>query len=411
MTDIRDHGIGIAPSEVLIEFVNYYNSTSIQKTSKFVDAELSGQRFYHGGAKVGNYAVFAGGVVKSHSERSYNHFFSTVDAFNESFVRTVASDLTGKRFDMASAYNSNFAVFAGGDSNLGSTSNVDAYNSSLTKYSIASLPDPCSKSRNAGGKVGDYAVIGLSYGFITGKKLVAYNTSLSQTVLNNVFSRRREKIATANAGNYVLFAGGYDYSYSDYVSDVEAFDSSLTKVTPTSLSEARCEVDGASVGDNAIFLGGKSSSGCSNRVDIYNASLTRIATSNISNGVVYTAGVGSQHYALFAGGYCNGYTNKVVCYDSSLVQTTLYLYKYIFLASGVSLNDTFIFSGGATSLDYSTTSNTVEGFRIVYQANLPITKNSKYKFTEETEQVASNSTTLTYNQKVTGYIKLKQGTV
>ena len=70
----------------------------------------------------------------------------------------------------------------------------------------------------------------------------------------------------ANVGNYVLLAGGYDGT--NKYNTVDAYDVSLTRSTPTVLSEARNTLAGASVGNYALFAGGYTSTYTAT-VDVY----------------------------------------------------------------------------------------------------------------------------------------------
>ena len=56
---------------------------------------------------------------------------------------------------------------------------------------------------------------------------------------------------------------------SSYSDTVDAYDISLTRSTPTPLSEARMELAGASVGDYALFAGGYDGTSYFTTVDAY----------------------------------------------------------------------------------------------------------------------------------------------
>jgi hypothetical protein len=75
-------------------------------------------------------------------------------------------------------------------------------------------------------------------------------------------------------GDYALFAGGYDGS--DYHDTVDAYDTSLTRSTPTALSVARECLAGASVGDCALFAGGYDGSDYHDTVDAYSVPVARL---------------------------------------------------------------------------------------------------------------------------------------
>lgn len=94
----------------------------------------------------------------------------------------------------------------------------------------------------------------------------------------------RGDFAAANAGNYLLFAGGWTGGYySDgytVTNVVDAYNASLTRSTPTALTTARSELAGAWVGTSALFYGGYVSSSYHGERTWYNASLTKTQTSS-----------------------------------------------------------------------------------------------------------------------------------
>lgn len=197
---------------------------------------------------------------------------------------------------LAAASNANYALFGGGKTGSKGSNAVDAYNSTLTR----SKPN----------------------------------------VLNNA----REELAAASAGNYVLFAGGCTYYYygestKALFSTVDAYNQSLTKSTPTALSNARHLLSGASIGGYALFAGGYDYVNPSrtdpsitmfSKVDAYNASLTRISASSLGSGRSDMASTTIGNYALFAGGVyltrsdasaLKYYRNYVDAYNTSLTRT------------------------------------------------------------------------------------------
>ena len=169
----------------------------------------------------------------------------------------------------------------------------------------------------------------------------------------------RNGLAGTSVGNYALFAGGSGNS-----NVVDAYDTSLTRSTPTALSVARRSLAGASVRAYALFAGGSASGDASNVVDAYDTSLTRSTPTSLSAARENLTGASVGGYALFAGGYAS---------DNA--------------------------------------SNVIDVYLLIVKAYIPVTQGSKYKFTEGSEQTASTNTTLVYNQKVTGYVKYKKGKI
>jgi hypothetical protein len=175
---------------------------------------LSVARSNLAGAKVGNYAVFAGGAPASGVS-------NVVDAYDTSLVRTTPTTLSAGRFDLAGASVGSYAVFAGGsDASSNPLNSVDAYNTSLTR-STASLKVARRLLLLGGSSITSYAVIG--GGVQTGGQISpvaeSVDTSLS-VVVETGFTTQRYYHASASIGGYALFAGGSD---STHLSSVEAY--------------------------------------------------------------------------------------------------------------------------------------------------------------------------------------------
>jgi hypothetical protein len=77
-------------------------------------------------------------------------------------------------------------------------------------------------------------------------------------------SALRRDLAATTVGNYALFGGGYT---SDHFDTVDAYNTSLTRSTPTVLSVARSSLAATSIGNYALFGGGTNRS--INVVDAY----------------------------------------------------------------------------------------------------------------------------------------------
>ena len=71
-------------------------------------------------------------------------------------------------------------------------------------------------------------------------------------------SAARTRISTTTVGNYALFGGGLGSGNADF-STVDAYDTSLTRTTPTALSVARSYFAATTVGNYALFGGGRDS--------------------------------------------------------------------------------------------------------------------------------------------------------
>ena len=171
---------------------------------------------------------------------------------------------------------------------------------------------------------------------VGGKARLCYSAELEKVGMATALSTARYDMRAATVGKYALFAGGYisksSFGYS-VSSSVDAYNTSLTKSTPTELSCKRCGHAAASVGGYALFAGGASSynflgyGNILSSVDAYDASLTRSAA-HIIGATVAIGGAAVGNYALFAGGTVDGIltkdtvTSDVLAYDSSLTFTT-----------------------------------------------------------------------------------------
>ena len=91
--------------------------------------------------------------------------------------------------------------------------------------------------------------------------------------------------AATMIGNFALFGGGRDASSEQ--STVDAYNSSLTRSTATSLSKARYLFTAATVGNYALFGGGQTTSSGTNyhsTVDAYDDNLARRTPTALSVG-------------------------------------------------------------------------------------------------------------------------------
>ena len=83
--------------------------------------------------------------------------------------------------------------------------------------------------------------------------------------------------------------------------------------TITPLSQARASLAATTVGGYALF-GGGSDSGRTSVVDAYNSALTRSTPTGLSQAREYLAATTVGDYALFGGGYNLGFTSVVDAY-------------------------------------------------------------------------------------------------
>ena len=161
-------------------------------------------------ASVGNYALFAGGYTTSTSGLTTSYTYDAiVDVYNTSLTHSTTSLSVGRK-DFAGARVGNYALFAGGDIRSSSSSKalsdrVDAYNTSLTR-TTASLS---SARYNLTGAGNDYYA--LFVGGYDGSNYYTivdiYDTSLTRTI-GTPITTARGSMYSATVGNYLLFTGG-----------------------------------------------------------------------------------------------------------------------------------------------------------------------------------------------------------
>lgn len=163
--------------------------------------------------------------------------------------------------------------------------------------------------------------------------VTAYNNSLTRSSPSNL-TQPIYKPAVSAVGSYAVFAGGTESGYANSVSgglpanSVSAYNTSNTKSSPPSLSTAVMDLAGASVGDYALFAGGEYDDGEESTyvktVNAYNTSMTKSNPTSLSFGTHNLAGGSIGNYALFCGGYNydeGGLVSTVNAYNTSLTRT------------------------------------------------------------------------------------------
>lgn len=140
----------------------------------------------------------------------------------------------------------------------------------VARYPVAGVPSVtivC--SAGAATTVANYALFGGGFALYNRSSVDAYNTSLTRSTLTSLSVARCELAATT-LDDYALFGGGKNTSKV-----VDAYDSSLTCSTPDTLYSARYALAAATIGDYALFGGGATGSGTSSNsriVDVYQVS-------------------------------------------------------------------------------------------------------------------------------------------
>ena len=200
-----------------------------------------------------------------------------------------AANLSVARYDLASASVGNFALFAGGRT---------VYYTSEVNHSRAT------------------------------KRVDVYDNVLTKQ--SNEIGRHLYGLAGASVGGYALFAGGAYYAYNSstsaneeyFSSSVYAFSSTLSLISASDLSLARRSLAAASIGDYALFGGGRGgNSAITSIVDAYSNTLTHSTPTALAIQSEGLAAASNDNYAIFAGGSAASVNNQVTTYDSELVRT------------------------------------------------------------------------------------------
>ena len=256
---------------------------------------------------VGDYALFGGGNMSIYTADTNRYeTFATVDAYNGSLTRTTPTALSVKRYSLAATTVGGYALFGGGalySPNYDTYyATVDAYNGSLTRTTPTALS--VKRSGLAATTVGGYALFGggniytssLDTAYAT---VDAYSNTLTRTT-PHALSVAKAGLAATTVGDYALFGG-------DNASKiVDAFDGSLTWSMPDQFPNTVTYSAATTLEGFAIFVG------YSSNIYVYDESLTRIniRLSGLSNGADDATTIGN--YALFGGG--RSFSNPVFAY-------------------------------------------------------------------------------------------------
>ena len=234
------------------------------------------------------------------------------------------TSLSGLKCRLAATTVGDHALFGGGEdrltfggSSLTYSATVDAYQKgSLTKSTPTALS--VARSRLAATTVGDHALFGggcsstggvhdENYSYTPHSTVDAYQKgSLTRSNPSSSLRYTVYALAATTVGDYALFGGGR--SASAGISAVDAYQKgSLTRSNPpSSLRANNCELAATTVGDYALFGGGSpkpGDQGGSNSVDAYQkGSLTRSTPTSLSVGRTRVIAFSIGDYAVFLGG-------------------------------------------------------------------------------------------------------------
>lgn len=157
-------------------------------------------------------------------------------------------------------------------------------------------------------------------------------------------SQARYGLAATSIGDYALFGGG---RVSQQTSAVDSYDKSLVRNTATSLSQAVDELAATSIGSYALFGGGRrAGNGKVNYINAYNTSLTQ-SLKYLGTARYWLAATTVGNNALFGGGFATNTTNVVDAVNTSLsVSTATSLSAKRTELAATTVGDHALFGGG-----------------------------------------------------------------
>ena len=308
---------------------------------------LSAARYMLATAKVGDYALFGGGLSSA-----------VVEAYDKKLTRTIPAALSAARFALVGASVGNYALFGGG-----STSNVvDAYDASLTRTTPTALS--VARGYLASATIGGYALFGGGQGRSASSNVVdAYDASLTRTT-PTALSVARAYLAATTVGDHALFGGGYNSAAASRYATVDAYDASLTRTTPTALSVARAYLAATTVGDFALFGGGiGTTANEATTVDAYDKALTRSTPTPLSTGRNSLGATSIGECAIFG---CDQNSAVADVYNASLERTIPQAMSVARQNYGtVCIGEYALFGGGQYYQSAYVNCDTVEAYTIV----------------------------------------------
>lgn len=206
-----------------------------------------------GAASIGNYAIGGGG-------RSSSTTTASVEAINGSLSVSALSSLTRGTRVCEVGFNDNYVLFGIGNG----YTYAEAYNSSLVKTSATELSFDNSQYYTGAGNAGDYALIFQVLNSSAYKTAVynAYNKSLVRTIgtyqkpSGDVYT----KFNVASVNRCCFIAGGYSQNETkpNAVNTVYSINPNLvTSIMSTGLAVAAFSMGATSVGNYALFGGGR----------------------------------------------------------------------------------------------------------------------------------------------------------
>ena len=332
-----------------IVYMGYTPQNIYPRRSEGAGANVTGE--------YGSYAIIAGGAV-------HNAVYYYVDAFDTSLVRYSVLQLPKTSFKLGGVSFKDYALFMGGQlevNNAHSRNNFAvAYDSSLTRTSLSSLFN--SKFSAAAVTIDDYALYACGYTGAYTNCVDVYNSSL--TKMNNAYLNQYKAMCYgASTSDYAFIGGGY-YTTGN-VCTVEAFDKSLTLYQVGTIGTGDpyqyqlCRM--ASVG-KFVIIGNSHVTG--SQTIAFDNAFTKYELENPPNPPGSGVSISTDDYAMFAGS--NPPRNTLYAYDDSLTRTDYTMGTQRLNSMAATVDNYVLIAGGMHTAynDWGNYLETVEVFQL-----------------------------------------------
>lgn len=307
---------------------------------------LSSNRSEVTAVSVGDYALMAGG--RTTSSTSGTNCTDVVDTYNKSLTRGSATYLYADTMSGLGASINGYAIISSGN-----TLKPTVYNASLTRSTSTDFSTTKTRPSWNVASLGNYAFFG-GYKLSSSSNIDIYDTALTQT---RVTFPNLYQYGAAATDDYVLFAGGYDSSFSQSTDFVAAWNRSFTQTNVTRLSSQRGLASGAKAGKYAIFAGGivyQSDVAPEYTVEAYDNSLTKTSAPNMTRKGHNYQSISLDEYAILGPHSWDGLPSSVGldAYDASLVKSYAGYVPYYDYVGIATVGNYAIFGGGSKSLTW-----------------------------------------------------------
>ena len=253
--------------------------------------------------------------------------------------RLLATGQTTQKCWSAIVGTKDYMLEIGGGETSGSTpvKTAKAYDASGVATNATDLPTQAWWS--AAVKFGGLAIVAggktANSGSSKTNQCIAYSNNLTRQALTTLGTSIYSPAAAATTSHFFI-AGGSDYYQWQY--GINAYDGSLVKSTPSSISTSRSAGNLASVGNYIVCCGGFQYAGA---VDFYDNSNVKTTSSDpYGKAVQFPLGLSTNSYAVFFGGSTNSSTANAYtdckAYDSNKVLTSFNLPMAAWGAQGFS---------------------------------------------------------------------------